>query len=60
MPTMKFFYSIDIIGKQALFEVLFGTRPPRYVIKTQAGQFKLLRILAGFCRTVLQNPARDG
>ena len=36
--VVKPIYPVDIIGKQALFEISLGTRLPQDVIKTKADQ----------------------
>ena len=49
MLTVESRYPVDIVGKQALFEILFGIHLPQYEIKTKAEEFKLPRIPAIHC-----------
>ena len=49
---VKFCYPVEIIWEHALFPDLLGIRFLEEVIKTEAGEFKLLSILGRACRSV--------
>lgn len=50
--VVGFHFPVDIIGNGSLFAVPFSTLQSRHVIKTEAGEFKLLRSQERSCRSV--------